>query len=107
MADATHDERLVDTFAALADTLVAGYDVVDLLQTLVETCAELLDVDAAGILLADELGDLEVVASTSEASRLVEVMQLSAQAGPCIESYVTGAIVSVSDIAESPGTWDE
>jgi GAF domain-containing protein len=105
MAEATHDELLVNTFAALADTLVAGYDVVDLLQTLVESCAELLDVDAAGILLVDDLGELEVVASTSEASRLVEVMQLSAQAGPCVESYLTGAIVTVSDIAESPAEW--
>jgi transcriptional regulator with GAF, ATPase, and Fis domain len=107
MARVSHDERLVETFATLADTLVAGYDVVDLLQTLVERCADLLEVDAAGLLLADEFGELEVVASTSEARRLVEVMQLSAEAGPCIESYLTGAVVSVPDIAQSPSGWDQ
>jgi len=82
-----------------------GYDVVDLLQTLVESCADLLEVDAAGILLADEHGELDVVAATSEASRIVEVMQLGAEAGPCIESYRTGEVVSVSDISQSPDEW--
>lgn len=107
MADPTREERLVETFAELADTLVAGYDVVDLLQTLVESCADLLEVDAAGILLADDLGELEVVASTSEASRLVEVMQLSAQAGPCVQSYLTGQVVSVPDVSECPPEWQD
>ncbi|HEX4444028.1 MAG TPA: GAF and ANTAR domain-containing protein [Galbitalea sp.] len=107
MARVSHDARLVETFATLADTLVAGYDVVELLQTLVERCVDLLDVDAAGILLADEFGELEVVASTSEASRLVEIMQLSAEAGPCIESYRTGAVISVPDIAQSPPQWKQ
>ena len=107
MAERTREERLVDTFAELADTLVAGYDVVDLLQTLVESCAELLEVDAAGILLANDAGELEVVASTSEASRIVEVMQLGAEAGPCIEGFVLGKVVSVPDISQSPDSWWE
>ncbi len=46
-----------------------------------------------------------MVASTSEASRLVEVMQLSAEAGPCIESFRTGQLVSVPDIREAPAGW--
>jgi uncharacterized protein YigA (DUF484 family) len=56
MVAETRERRLVDTFVTLADTLVAGYDVVDLLQTLVEACAELLDASAAGLLLADDSG---------------------------------------------------
>lgn len=105
MIDATREDRLIETFATLADTLVAGYDVVDLLQTLVESCAGLFDIAAAGILLADGGGELEVVASTSEASRLVEVMQLSARAGPCVECFSTGAVVSVPDVEDSPPAW--
>lgn len=58
MIDETREDRLIDTFATLADTLVAGYDVVDLLQKLVESCASLFDIAAAGILLADEDGEL-------------------------------------------------
>ena len=105
MIEATREVRLIETFATLADTLVAGFDVVDLLQTLVESCADLLDIAAAGILLADEGGELEVVASTSEASRLVEVMQLSARAGPCVECFETGTVVSLPDVEDSPPAW--
>ena len=97
MNDVTQ-QRLLETFVKLADTLIDDYDVVDLLQVLVDTCRDVLDTTAAGILLADSRGELEVVASTSEASRLVEIMQLSAEQGPCIESYRSGRSVSVPDI---------
>ena len=97
--------RLLETFVTLADTLVADYDVVDLLQLLVDTCRDVLDTTAAGILLADENGELEVIASTSEASRLVEMMQLSAEEGPCIESFHSGRRVSVPDIEDSKPEW--
>jgi len=105
MASETRERRLTSAFVTLADTLVAGYDVVDLLQTLVDTCAELLDASAAGILLADLSGELAVVASTSERSMLVETLQLSYGAGPCVECFTTGAAVTVSDIAELGDVW--
>jgi GAF domain-containing protein len=98
-------QRLLETFVTLADTLIDDYDVVDLLQFLVDTCRDVLDTTAAGILLADARGDLEVVASTSEASRLVEMMQLSAEKGPCIESFRSGRRVSVPDIDASKDEW--
>jgi hypothetical protein len=97
--------RLLETFARLADTLVDDYDVVELLQMLVDTCRDLLDTTAAGILLSDSRGELELVASTSEAGRLVEMMQLSAEAGPCIESFRSGRPVSVPDIAQTGDEW--
>lgn len=101
----TAQRELLRTFVRLADTLVDDYDVVDLLQVLVDACHDLLGSTAAGILLADARGELEVVASTSEASRLVELMQLSAQAGPCIESFRAGRRVSVPDIEHSSESW--
>ena len=99
MTAAAHDEALFDAFASLADTLVAGYDVVDLLQLLVETCQHTLDVAEAGLLLADQGGDLELVASTSESTALVETIQLAAEGGPCIESFRSGEPVAVPDLA--------
>ncbi|MDQ1546861.1 MAG: hypothetical protein QOH69_1765 [Actinomycetota bacterium] len=105
MSEQQQDRDFFETFATLADTLVAGFDVVDLLQTLVESCERMLDISAAGILLMNEEGDLEVVASTSEAARLVELMQLSAESGPCIVSFTSGQVVSVPDIRESPPEW--
>jgi GAF domain-containing protein len=106
MSEQRQDRDFFETFATLADTLVAGFDVVDLLQTLVESCERMLDVTAAGILLMNEDGELEVVASTSEAVRLVELMQLSAEAGPSIVSFNSGAVVSIPDIRNSPPGWE-
>lgn len=107
MADVTREAQLLKTFAKLADTLVVGYDVVDLLQLLVDTCHDLLEASAAGILLADRAGELELVVSTNESSRIVEMMQLSAEAGPCIESFRTGQVVSVERISDSPPEWSQ
>jgi len=101
----TREKQLLQTFATLADTLVEGYDVVDLLQLLVDSCKDLLDTTAAAILLADPSGELDVVASTSEASRLVELIQLGAEAGPCVESFRTGKVISVPDIRLAPDRW--
>jgi GAF domain-containing protein len=105
MASETRERRLTSAFVTLADTLVADYDVVDLLQTLVDTCAELLDADAAGLMLSDTDGELSVVASTSERSRLVEMMQLSSGAGPCMECFATGAAVTVRDVELIGDRW--
>lgn len=94
----TRAERVSVAFVKLTDTLVADYDVVDLLHTLVEESVGLLDIAAAGLLLADPSGELQVLASTSEQSQLVEVLQLRAGSGPCVECYLTGRTVEVADI---------
>ena len=72
----TREGRLVEAFVTLADTLVVGYDLVDLLHTLVTQCVPLFDASAAGIILTDD-EEFEVVASTNERSRLVEIPSMS------------------------------
>jgi GAF domain-containing protein len=99
--------QLAATFVRLADTLVDDYDVVDLLQSLVDTCAEFLDASAAGLLLAADNGPLDLVVSTSEESRLVDTLQVSSGAGPSIECYHSGAPVSVPDISAVAPEWEE
>jgi len=51
-------ELLSATFVELTDTMVAGFDVIDFLQVLADRSVELLDVSAAGLLLADPRGEL-------------------------------------------------
>ncbi|WP_104082737.1 GAF and ANTAR domain-containing protein [Cryobacterium sp. Y11] len=105
MVTKSREGQLVEAFVTLADTLVAGYDIVDLLHTLVEKCAALLDASAAGIILSDGDGELEVVASTNERSRLVEILQLRSGSGPCVESFITGLAVAIPDIERTGEKW--
>jgi GAF domain-containing protein len=105
MATLSREGQLVETFVTLADTLVVGYDIVDLLHTLVERSALLFDASAVGIILTAGNGDLEVVASTDERTRLVEILQLRAGAGPCVECVTTGRAVAVPDLDVVAPRW--
>jgi AmiR/NasT family two-component response regulator len=107
MASQTREQELVETFVDLADTLVVDYDVVDLLYRLVMRCARTLDAADAGILLPDANGQLEVIASTSERSRLIGLLQLAAGEGPCVDAYLTGRVVTVDDIAATYARWPD
>jgi GAF domain-containing protein len=93
------DERLAQTFVELADTLVGGFDLMEFLHMLAERCVELLEVDAAGLLLADARGTLQLVAASTEQARVVELFQIQNDEGPCLDSYRTGQPVVVGDIA--------
>ena len=105
MTNPSREKELVDTFVELADTLVADYDIVDLLYRLVMRCAHTLNARDAGILLPDADGTLEVVASTSERSHLISILQLNAHEGPCVDAYRTGRVTSVEDISEMRARW--
>ncbi|WP_404432385.1 GAF and ANTAR domain-containing protein [Microbacterium lacus] len=101
----TREDQLLQTMATLADSLVDDFDVVDLLQLLVEDSAHLFDAVAAGILLLSPSGHLEVIASTSDRSEFVELMQLRAGQGPCVEAVETGRVVSVEDLSDVADRW--
>jgi GAF domain-containing protein len=100
-------ERLASAFVGLADTLVADYDVIELAQQLIDSSMALLPVAAAGILLGDSSGDLHVFASSSEQTRLLELLQVEAGAGPCLEAYRTGAPVLADDLDADGERWPE
>jgi transcriptional regulator with GAF, ATPase, and Fis domain len=98
------DERLAQTFVELADTLVGGFDLMEFLHMLTERCVELLEVDAAGLLLADARGALRLVAASTEQARVVELFALQNDEGPCLDSYRTGQPVIVPDITTARAT---
>lgn len=107
MSETSRETRLSAAFVRLADTLTAEYDMVDLLHTLLDECVAVLALSAGGLMIADSLGHLELLASTSERADLVEVMQLAAGAGPCIECFTTGISVSVADIKDTQERWPQ
>lgn len=99
------ESELLSAFVSLTDTLVNGFDVVDLLGELTGRCVQLLDVTAAGIVLSDQRGLLRVLASSSETTRLLELFQLQNDEGPCLDAYKSGRIVEVADLDASRDTW--
>ena len=96
---------LARTLVELADTLVADFDVVDLLTVLVDSCVDVLDVGAAGIMLASPGGELRVMASSSEAMRVLELFELQAQQGPCLDCYRTGQPVVNQNLSSGRERW--
>src|SRR5580692_3851783 len=98
-------ELLSETFVELTDTLVVGFDVIDFLHVLTDRSVQLLDVSAAGLLLADPRGDLRVVAASSEAARLLELFQLQNDQGPCLDCFRTGQPVQAADLAAVSQRW--
>ncbi|MFZ0716292.1 GAF and ANTAR domain-containing protein, partial [Mycobacterium sp.] len=89
----------------LVDSLLDDFDVVELLTELTERCANLLDIAAAGLLLADPLGQLRLLAATSKQTWELELFQLQADEGPCVDCYSTGQPVSVADLRLATSRW--
>ena len=101
----TREEQLIDAFVEAADTLVAGFDVVEYLHKVAGRCVQLLDVDAAGLMLADQRGQLHAAAATTQSARLLAAFELQAGTGPCVEAFRTGAQVVNADLATSEVRW--
>ncbi|GAA3670971.1 GAF and ANTAR domain-containing protein [Lentzea roselyniae] len=99
------DRRITQTFVELADTLVLRFDAIDFLHTLTERCVELLEVDAVGILLADQRGALNLVAASTEQARMLELFQLQDEEGPCLDCFHTGQPVECADLDQEPQRW--
>jgi transcriptional regulator with GAF, ATPase, and Fis domain len=103
----TDENLLIRTLVELADNLVDDFDVVDLLTHLAERCVEVLDVAAAGVMLAAPSGALQVVASSSDAMRVLELYELQAEEGPCVDCYAAGQPVVNVNLGASDTRWPE
>ena len=76
MTETPRETRVLEAVGSLVDSLLCDFDVVDLLTELTERCTQLLDIESAGFLLADPLGQLRLLAATSEQLRELELFQL-------------------------------
>ncbi|GAA3029093.1 GAF and ANTAR domain-containing protein [Actinokineospora globicatena] len=99
------DQQLASTFVALADTLVADFDVLDFLGLLTERAVDLLAVDAAGVILSDQRGGWRPAAGSSEHAHLVEVFAAQTRQGPCLDCVRGGVVVASWDLAEEAARW--
>ena len=96
---------LARALVELADSLVEDFDVVDLLTLLADRCVEVVDAAAAGLMLASADGELRVIASSSDAMRVLEVFEAQADEGPCIDCYRSGKPVVNHKLDEKDSRW--
>ncbi len=89
----------------LADTLVVDFDIVDFLHRLAVRCVELLDVQAAGVMVSDQRGHLRVMASSSERAHMLELFEIESDEGPCVDCFGTGRPVSDVDLRTGDPRW--
>ena len=105
MTDNSRETSVLEAVVSLVDNVLHDFDVVDLLTELTERCADLLDIAAAAFLLADPLGQLRLLAATSKQTWELELFQLQADEGPCVDCYATGQPVSVADLRLATARW--
>ncbi|HEV2636052.1 MAG TPA: GAF and ANTAR domain-containing protein [Actinocrinis sp.] len=105
----TREQQLTKAFVQVADALTDDFDVIDFLQQLCARCVDLLDVAAAGVLVADTRGDLQLLAASDERARVLELFALQHDQGPCVACYASGHASTGIDLADpqATGEWPE
>ena len=101
----TRESSVVEMLVELADTLVDDFDVVELLTGLADRCVTLLGVSAAGVMLASPDGELRLMASSNEAMRILELFELQADEGPCLDAFRTGQRIEHENLRAGTGRW--
>ena len=101
----TREADVVQSLVELADTLVADFDVVELLTGLTVRCVNVLGAAAAGVMLAAANGELRLAASSSETMRVLELFELQAHEGPCLDAFRTGERVEHENLLAGAGRW--
>ncbi len=100
-------ERLSDVFVDVADTLVDNFDVIEFLHNLTDHAADISGAGAVGLLLADHHGQLQYLAASNESGKLLELFQLQANEGPCLDCYTSRAPIVNADLASAGVRWPQ
>lgn len=99
------DNRVVETFVALADTMVSDFDVVEFLSDLAQRIVDLGLATEVGILLADEDDNLQFLAASHERAHLLELFQVQNEQGPCRDAFTSGHPVDTVDLQDDVERW--
>ena len=98
-------DRLARVFVEVADTLVDDFDLVEFLHLVTSRTAELANVAAVGLLLADHHDHLQVMAASTEEARLLELFQVQSDEGPCKDAFHSGTAITNTDLATANVRW--
>lgn len=83
-------QRMLEILVEAVDTLTDEFDLPGYLHRLSIRCVELLPVEGAAVVLITQHGELQLVASSDEDTRLLELAALQDARGPSSRCYLTG-----------------
>ena len=93
--------ELAATLVEITKSVTRGAETIEIFTLLAEKCVRLLPVSAAGILLRDVGGTLQVIGASSPSAHLLDLFQVQNEEGPCLECTKTGLAVSDDDLNAS------
>lgn len=96
---------LAGTVIEAMEAMVQDFDYVDLASSLVSSAIDLLEADAVGVMISDTTKLLHVVAASDEDMRTLEIFEIQADEGPCLDSWYSGRLVTSDDLANDD-RWD-
>lgn len=92
------------TLIEITNSVTQGAETIEIFTELAEKCVNLLPVAAAGILLRDVSGTLQVIGASSPSAHLLDLFQVQNEQGPCLECTMTG--MPIADVELGPdGPW--
>ena len=94
-----------NALAAAAASLVRDHDMVGTLSQLCDDCADVMGATAVGIMLSDGDGPLEMMAASNHRATDIELYEIQADQGPCIEAARTGETVVAESADEIIARW--
>ncbi len=93
-----YDAEFARIMAVAVRTLVSDFEFLDLAHQLAVSTARLLQASAAGVMLEDGLGQLQVLSASDEDTHLLEIFELQRREGPCYECWRSGKVVTAPDL---------
>lgn len=101
------ESLLVTTLVELADNFVDNYDVIEVLTMLSDRCVKVVDVTAAGVMLAQPGGELQFIASSSESMRVMELFQIQTNEGPSMDCFTNGTAIVNYTLDDPDARWPQ
>jgi hypothetical protein len=94
-----------NALATAISALVGDYDMVGTLSRLCDDCTDVTGAAAAGLMLADGGGPLEMMAASSHRATDIDLYEIQAGEGPCIEAAKTGKMIIACSADEIIARW--
>lgn len=104
LLDGSDSVTLATTLIEITRSATQGAETIDIFSTLAEQCVAILPVQAAGILLRDVMGSLQVIGASNPSAHLLDLFQVQNSEGPCLQCSNTGRAV-IDTHLDPAGPW--